>query len=63
METVSGGEGTYLKRVGLELRRLGARTTWSLKHVMKSLWHIALLIDYCYYDFYCYYYYDYYYYY
>ena len=52
-----------MKRVGLKLRRLGARTNWSLKHVMKSLWHIAPLIDYYYCDFYCYYYYDYYYYY
>ena len=42
VETDSRGKGTYLKRVGLELRRLGARTTWSLKHVMKSSWHIAL---------------------
>ena len=46
-----GGEGTCLKRVRLELRRLGARTTWSLKHVMKSSWHVAVWIDYYYCEF------------
>ena len=51
VETVSGREGTYVKRVGLELRRLGARTNWSLKHVMKSSWHVAVWIDYYYCEF------------